>query len=238
MIERVLGGVQYQAPDECPTFREVIHRYTARCPWTILGIDLVLGAELDREMSYREWMFAPDVLYQAFAEATVQDGTPLVAETVALFIPEYPAMPGKTPFLLSPMFVLWLLGVGVIALSVRDIRRKRCTRWVDTLLFTIYGLEGVIVFFMMFCSEHPATSVNYSAVWLHPFWLFIAVAIWFKSLKKIVRYYHFANFAVLLLFVLLWHWLPQQFNPAFFPLVLILIARSWTYIMVDRMQSK
>lgn len=57
--------------------------------------------------------------------------------------------------------------------------------------------------------------------------------VWFKSLKSIVRYYHFANFAGLLLFVALWHWIPQQFNAAFFPLVLVLVIRSFAYLAVS-----
>ena len=61
----------------------------------------------------------------------------------------------------------------------------------------------------------------------------MALFIWFKSLKSIVRYYHFANFAGLLLFVALWHWIPQQFNAAFFPLVLVLVIRSFTYLAVS-----
>ncbi len=243
-VEQIVGDVHYQEPiGNSPTFREEIHRFASRCPWVIFGIDLALGAELDRPMTSRERMFAPEILHQAFAVATIQTATdsvarPLVAQSVELFVPETPAQPTETPFFLTPLFVWWLLWVVVAVWSVCDIRRKRCTRWVDTLLFTLYGVGGLVLFFLMFCSEHPATSVNYSAIWMHPFWLLVAVAIWFKSLKSIVRYYHFANFAILLLFLLLGHWIPQQFNIAFLPLVLILVVRSFTWIMVDRAQRK
>ncbi len=243
-VEQVLGGLFYQEPEGvAPSFRDEIHRCVAYCPWLMLGIDLALGAELDRPMTYREQMFLPEVLHQAFASATVQSTTdsvarPLVAQEVTLFAPDTPAQPQETSFLLTPLFVFSAIGVFIVLLSVYDIRRKRCTRWVDTLLFTLYGLAGVVIFFLMFCSEHPATSVNYSVVWAHPFWLLVAVAIWFKSLKRVVRYYHFANFATLLLFLLLWHWIPQQFNIAFLPLVMILIVRSGTYITVYRAQRK
>ncbi len=243
-VEEVLGKVCYQEPvGELPTFREEIHRCVARCPWLVFGIDLALGAELDRPMTYRERMFIPEALRQAFAVATMQcasDSTarPLVAQSVELFVPETPAQPDEIPFYLTPLVVGWLLLALVLLLSIRDIRRDRCARWVDSLLFLFYGMGGVLLFFLMFCSEHPATSVNYSAIWMHPFWLLIAVAIWFKSLKRVVRYYHFANFAVLLLFMMLWHWIPQQFNPAFIPLVGVLILRSFTYIMVDRGEWK
>lgn len=85
------------------------------------------------------------------------------------------------------------------------------------------------MFFLMFVSVHPATYPNYSAFWLHPFWLLMALFIWFKSLKSIVRYYHFANFAGLLLFVALWHWIPQQFNACIFS-VGVGIGNSFVYL--------
>ena len=111
--------------------------------------------------------------------------------------------------------------------------KRRYSRIFDTVLFSIYGLGGLVVFFLMFVSVHPATYPNYSAFWLHPFWLLIAVFIWFKSLKSVVKYYHFANFAGLLVFVALWTRIPQAFNAAFLPLVLVLVIRSFTYLWVS-----
>ena len=37
----------------------------------------------------------------------------------------------------------------------------------------------------------------------------------------------------LLIFLVLWHWIPQQFNPAFIPLVLVLMMRSLTWLWVE-----
>ena len=240
MVEMVLDNkVRYKEPGESlPTFREEIDRYAGICPWLIFGIDLALGSGLDRPMTYREQMFGPEILEKAFSEAVVQmspdsAAVPLVSRTEVLYDPEVPACPPETPFYLTPLFVAWLFFFFVAAVSVYDISRKRYSRVFDTVLFSIYGLSGLVVFFLMFVSVHPATYPNYSAFWLHPFWLLMALFIWFKSLKSIVRYYHFANFAGLLLFVALWHWIPQQFNAAFFPLVLVLVIRSFTYLAVS-----
>ena len=240
MVEATLGNrVRYHEPEgELPTFREEIDSYAERCPWLIFGIDLALGGSLDRPMTYREQMFGPEVLKEAFARAEIQlapdsAAVPLVSRTEVLYDPEVPARPGVTPFYLTPLFVAWLLAAIVAVWSLCDIRRGRCSRVLDTVLFTAYGLGGVIVFFLMFVSVHPATWPNYSAFWLHPLWLLMALFIWFKSLKNIVRYYHFANFAGLLIFLVLWHWIPQQFNPAFIPLVLVLMMRSLTWLWVE-----
>ncbi|WP_346694994.1 DUF4105 domain-containing protein [Barnesiella viscericola] len=244
MVEATLDNrVRYREPEGVlPTFREEIDRYAERCPWLIFGIDLALGSGLDRPMTYREQMFGPEVLKEAFARAEIQlspdsAAVPLVSRTEVLYDPETPALPGITPFYLTPLFFAWLLLAVVAGVSVYDIRRGRCSRVFDTVLFTLYGLGGVIIFFLVFVSVHPATSPNYSAFWLHPLWLLVALFIWFKSLKKIVRYYHFANFAGLLIFLLLWHWIPQQFNTAFIPLVLVLILRSFTALWVGRREK-
>ncbi len=247
MVEATLDNqVRYREPEGVlPTFREEIDRYAERCPWLIFGIDLALGSGLDRPMTYREQMFGPEVLKEAFARAEIQlspdspdsAAVPLVSRTEVLYDPETPALPGITPFYLTPLFFAWLLLAVVAGVSVYDIRRGRCSRVFDTVLFTLYGLGGVIIFFLVFVSVHPATSPNYSAFWLHPLWLLVALFIWFKSLKKIVRYYHFANFAGLLIFLLLWHWIPQQFNAAFIPLVLVLILRSFTALWVGRREK-
>lgn len=243
MVEAALGGrVRYHEPEgELPTFRREIDRYAERCPWLIFGIDLALGSALDRPMTYREQMFGPEVLKEAFAGAEIQlppdsASVPLVSRTEVLYDPENPALPGITPFYLTPLFVAWVLAAVVAAVSVYDMRRRRCSRVFDTVLFTAYGLGGVVVFFLMFVSVHPATWPNYSAFWLHPLWLLAALFIWFKSLKNSVRYYHFANFAGLLVFMALWPWIPQQFNAAFIPLVLVLMMRSLTYLWVAHAQ--
>ena len=152
---------------------------------------------------------------------------------MALYEPVVPAKPSETPFWLTPLFVAWLLFALVVAVSGYDMVKRRYSRIFDTVLFSIYGLGGLVVFFLMFVSVHPATYPNYSAFWLHPFWLLIAVFIWFKSLKSVVKYYHFANFAGLLVFVALWTRIPQAFNAAFLPLVLVLVIRSFTYLWVS-----
>lgn len=240
-VEDIFGGaVTYDEPaGPLPTFRQQIYRCAGVSPWLVFGIDLALGAPLDRPMTYREQMFVPEILKEAFAGATVQLATdslplPLVSRTEVLYAPAFPARPAETPFLLTPLFLAWLLLAAVAGVSLWDIRRKKVSRVFDTVLFSLYGISGCIIFFLMFVSVHPATYPNYSAFWLHPFWLLAALFIWFKSLKTVVRYYHFVNFAGLTLFVLLWPWIPQQFNVAFFPLVLVPILRSATFLVVDK----
>ncbi len=104
-------------------------------------------------------------------------------------------------------------------------------RWLDTVWFTLTGLTGCLVFFLIFISEHEATSPNWLGFWLNPFCLFPAITIWIKSAKKWVYSYHFLNFALVLILLVAWQALPQTANAAFFPLMLCTLARSAGFIV-------
>lgn len=242
IAENLSGKIQYTEPHDTLTFREMIHSCTRNYPWLTFGIDLALGAPLDRPVTYEEQMFLPYVLMDAFEKAQVIEsdtirrlsGDPellLDADPVLMKAGEEPS--GITPLAATSLFLLLIIIISAIEISA-----CRHYRIVDAILFLIYGLVGCLLFFLMFVSAHPATYPNYSGFWANPFLLILPVIIWVKSMKKIVYYYHFVNFAVLLCLLLAWHWLPQQMNIAFLPLVLVLVVRSVTYIWIDRRKVK
>ena len=243
IIENVLGDrLHYSAMHDTLTFRQEMRRYNANYAWQQFGIDLVLGSGIDYTLSYREQMFVPMVLMQAFAEAQVErDGRlePLVSATHVLndgsdmgdILPPTPAWQ-------SPMAVAMSVLVVVLILSWLDVQRRKVSRWADSLLFGMAGVAGLLVFFLIFVSTHEATSPNYNGFWLNPFALLPAVAIWIKKAKKVLYFYHFANFAVVFVLLACWPLLPQTANAAAFPLMLSLMARSASYILVYREQCK
>ena len=143
-----------------------------------------------------------------------------------------------TPWYLHPMTLAVALLLAMAALSVRDVRRRKSTRWVDSLLFGIAFLGGAVVAFLVFISTHEATSPNYNLLWLHPLHIVPAVLVWIKSAKKVVVCYHFVNFAVIFITMALWAVLPQCANAAFFPLMGALAVRSLSYLMVTRNTAK
>ncbi|MCH5328615.1 MAG: DUF4105 domain-containing protein [Coprobacter sp.] len=239
MIERSVGGrIGYMVPEEKPvTFREMIHRCTAGHDWLTFGIDLALGAPLDTTISFRDEMFLPAVLMEAFGRATVVTGAGSVTDSGRLLVtdtyvyePLAPRPESASGPLTGPLACgLYLLAV-VAALSVWEWRKNTRLRWLDTVLFALYGITGCVLFFLVFVSEHPATSPNWSLVWANPLQLLIAVSVWVKYLKRVVNYYHFVNFAILLLFLLSWAFLPQRLNTAFIPYILVLMVRSFAAI--------
>ena len=242
IVERCIRGkIDYIAPEGHTTFREMIHKCTFNFPWLTFGIDLALGAPLDKPVSYREEMFLPSVLMEAFGNAQVistpQDSIrPLVTKSYIVVPDSHKGMDNSVSYnpYTTPMACGIYFLVAILILSTLEIWKKQHFKWLDCIIFSFYGIVGCVICFLVFISEHPATSPNYSIIWANPLQLLIGVFVWVKYLKKVVSYYHFVNFAVLLLFLIVWHWLPQLLNIAFIPYIIVLIVRSLTYIGVDK----
>ncbi|MCM1406838.1 MAG: hypothetical protein NC210_10480, partial [[Clostridium] fimetarium] len=120
------------------------------------------------------------------------------------------------------------------ALSWRDVRRGRVSRWFDSALFGLFGLTGCVLAFLIFVSSHEATSPNYLFLWLNPLCLIAAVGAWIKCCQRAVYCYHFCNFAAVLLLLAGHHFFGQVFNAAFPWLILADLTRSATYIYINR----
>jgi len=143
----------------------------------------------------------------------------------------------KEASLFSPLFVAFLLLLLTLFVSVVQMIRLNTTKfflYYDTFLFGIAGLGGLILFFMMFFSAHPAMRPNWNFVWLNLFALIAAFLFWVKSAKNVVYFYHFINFVVLTLFLLLWWLIPQKLPVATIPFSMSLWLRSGTNLLLWR----
>lgn len=217
------------------TFRTEMRRYHTNYPWYQFGIDLALGSGLDRPVSERERNFAPVELQNSLAEARKADGTPLVESTEILIEgPEEGTAEGPTPALLTPMAVAICILLVAILLSIIDIRRRKPSRWFDSLLFGVYGVLGLLLTFLIFFSSHYATSPNWLYLWLNPLCLFAAAGVWIKSWRRAVYCYQICNFAAVAALCAVACMGVQSLNAAFLPLIAADLLRSATYIYIYR----
>lgn len=230
----VLPPAACEANSSTPTtFRSIMRENHRNYPWYQFGIDLALGSGIDYPLTPREEAFAPVTLSSQLGGAQC-GGRPLVRESrVAVDLPADYAIANPTPWYLTPTAIGCLLLAITAAVCVRDIRRKRISRWLHSVYFTVAGLDGLVMTFLIFVSVHEATSPNWLYAWLNPLCLIPAIFIWLKKCNKLVYSYHFVNFAVLFVGLLLWPWIPQSGNWAFVPLVLTDLALSATYIYVN-----
>lgn len=221
------------------TFRQEMRHFHKNYPWYQFGIDLALGSGIDYKLSTREKGFAPEALQQMLSIATITDSTgntiPLVKQTKILNAgAPNGAQLRATPWIQSPMCASLIIFCIVLSFTILDIKRCHTTRWLDSLLFLIFAFMGCVITFLVFKSTHEATSPNWLIVWLNPIAFIPAIGIWLKKCKFMVLCYHFANFVALFLLIIIWNWIEQVANVAFWPLILCSLMRSASYIYTNK----
>lgn len=233
LIEEAFGDTLAFKPQQgkTTTFRKMMRDYHRNYPWYQFGIDLALGSGIDRPISIREECFAPVRLMELMAEATIS-GRKAVSSTG---MPVYnPAPPEKnTPWYLTPATVAWaVLIIGAMTIIASRIRH-RMPRILETTYYTAAGIAGLILTFLIFVSEHEATSPNWLYLWLNPLCFIGSVLIWLKNCKAAVIWWQFINFAAIMALCVIAAAGVQSLNPAFVPLMALDLLLS-----INRLTSR
>ena len=240
MIEKALGdtvtlGDKALEGRDGSTFRNVMRRFHRNYPWYQFGIDTALGSGIDRPITQRETGFAPVVLADMIAGATTPEGEQLVlSDSYLLGVPSAPAASaGPTPWILTPMCLACVILLLALLVSVRQIQgHPKAARWFDTLYFSVCGLEGLLLTFLIFVSVHEATSPNWLYLWLNPLCFIGATAPWLKQSKGLEKCYQSVNFACLIALTVIFLDGMQSPNPAFWPLMAASAVRSLAGIFI------
>jgi hypothetical protein len=214
-------------PKSAPTFRNLIHEYLDRGhqPWSKLGIDLLLGAKLDRRVSNEEAQFLPEKLMKAMDGAQAA-GRLVVAPATTLF--NAPPQTGSAT--LSPLLVFSALTVLLLVLSFVPARAaQRVVRVFDFVLFFLAGMVGILLLVMWFGTDHTVCANNWNLLWALP--THIVVAPFLYRDRRWVQWYLLVTIVIQSLLLLGWIFLPQQLNIGFLPLVLLLLLRAWLIIL-------
>lgn len=222
-------------PRETPTFRNLIHSYlnAGHEYWSKLGIDILLGAKLDRKVSNHEAMFLPDYLLKGFDNATVNNHPLVTPPKTILKMPS----PLKESSFFTPGIVFSLLLVIIIAISFIKSNRARTTLGVfDFIFFFILGVAGILLLFMWFGTDHKVCQNNYNLFWAVP--TNIVMAFFVHSNKAWVKKYFSIVFWLTVVLALTWFFLPQQMNNALIPIVLLIIYRSWNLSKIKQYAGK
>lgn len=219
------------------TFRREMRAFHRDYPWYQFGIDLALGSGLDRELRANEEMFVPTVMSDRYAQATLSDGRRLVSDTRQLMPDSGHATLPATPWYLTPNFWSAICFILMAAFSVFMAWKRRILRWLYCLWFAIIGLGGCIIAFLVFASDHEASSPNMLLLWLNPLQLIMAVCVWWPRAHWPVNIMAWYNIVVLGILLIIWPFQLQSANPAFFPLMGATLALSIVYAILDYKQS-
>ena len=209
------------------TIRELTDRYSSEMfPWGKLGIDLCLGLPMDKQLSNMEYTYIPDYVYKAFDLAEVRDNGQWKEAVIArsdIFIADHTDISG--PFL-TPKVIFWSLFVLILLISVYAYQKGRSLRFMDFLIFLVYGFLGIFLLLLWLATDHNAAAWNLNLLWAWPTHFFVAFFLLKRSRPRWVNWYLAitAGFGVLL--VLLWLVLPQALNVSLIPVTLIIVVRS------------
>ncbi len=154
------------------TFRELIHQYLDTNSWSSLGIDLALGAVIDRKAGVLEHMFLPDYVFRQL-EHSFLGKKPLVTRERSILESNGNQHGGY--FTSSPAFWLLLALMFTVAISYIDFKNGSRSRALDSLLFFATGAVGLFMVFLWFFTDHTATAWNFNLLWACPFNLALAV---------------------------------------------------------------
>lgn len=215
----------------CDTYREIMQHYNRNYPWYQFGIDLALGSGIDYPLSTREKMFVPMVMMNAVGDASVSDGRQLVKSLRILTEGNGDMTLPATPVLLSPIVTTWALFIITMLICLYAWRKKTHPTWLSAVWFGICGLAGCLIAFLVFVSEHEATSPNVLIWVLNPVCLIVPALIWIKRAKTILVIYMALNTSFIIGFLIGLIFGRQHINPAFIPVILTSALLSCHYFI-------
>jgi hypothetical protein len=208
------------------TFRNLIDEFVLPLPWADFGIDLALGAVIDRPATELEKQFLPTYMEQAFANATILENgvsRPLVKQSRVLL--EY-SQENAQQSLLNPSMVFWLLTLVFAALTFYGFKKGKLMKGLDVALFGSVGILGLVVTFLWFFTDHSATAWNWNILWAFPGHLVLVWGLVARPNATWISSYLLFAMGATVMTLLLWMFGLQSFSPALIPILLLLLLRA------------
>jgi len=229
VLERITGSPITERGAGNETFRQMLNPYLTRIPWIGFGISLILGAKVDRLASPREACFLPADLERAVQTSKNGDQS-LTAGKRELFPPE--TLPNSL-FFLAPIWIFY--SGGILWFLFWLLRRKGHSIWPTALALTMFGLTGTFLLVVSLWTRLWVLHENCNLLWLIPFHLPAGILLFFaESRPFLLLWYLRLAFVAACAFVCFSFLLPQRFNPAIFPLLLIIAWRCALEVVPGR----
>ncbi|MBL0144830.1 MAG: DUF4105 domain-containing protein [Chitinophagaceae bacterium] len=203
------------------TFRNAIHIYlnNNKQYWSKLGIDILLGSPMDKEMTTEQQEFLPDNLMNSLDSSKQR----MIVSTQNLYTINNN---NNTKAFFTPFVIFSLLLFAVIGLGfVKNNFVQTSLNGFYGLFYFVLGTLGIVLIFMWSCTDHAMCKNNYNLLWAIP--IHIIAAFFINSKKTWVKKYLTLNIILQALLLVSWFFLPQQMNNALLPIVLLSIYISY-----------
>ena len=204
--------------EDIVSYRELIHGKINENSWAALGIDLCLGAIIDKKIKTRETFFLPENLmnYLDLYEGDIIKRNIIYRPESAISYRE------NIP---SPLLINLILSLIIVAVTISNFKRNKWNKSLDTLIFLISGSIGVLIIYLWFFSNHFAGAQNFNFLWAFPFNFALIFAI-YKS--KIPNWsIGFIKLLIIMIILLFLHWSTgvQKYNLTLLPIFVALLIR-------------
>ncbi|MFT4602750.1 MAG: hypothetical protein ACI857_002937 [Arenicella sp.] len=156
------------------SYRDLLNRYMGPVPWARFGINLILGTNVEEEMSWEDGLFLPDHV------KTAVDASPgLVSETLILNEFEPVESSSFMNFITSPISIFSL--IAIISFFCRP-------KWLKILLFFFIAVIGCFITFNTLTTYHVELQNNLNVLWANPLYILLVFAMLFKKGEKYLIY--------------------------------------------------
>jgi hypothetical protein len=214
------------------SYRKLVYQHIVPNSWGALGIDVCLGAVIDKNITDNDELFLPynlKLYFDKLGNSNIKNGD--FVETSILF-GEYIGYK-ETSF--SPLYVLLVISLIIIGVTFLDYLRITRSVFLDIIILLVTGLVGLLLVYLWFFSNHIASAWNYNLLWAIPFNLILLFQLLKKKPNRWIISYLKINVLMLLLMSL--HWIVgiQVFNISLISLILALLIR---YLYLIKYLSK
>ena len=215
------------------SYRELIHSKINENSWGALGIDLCLGAIMDRKISINETLFLPEKLMQ-YLDSLIEKDSKSITKNI-IFSPQSSLLYNEN--LPNPLLINSLLSVLLILITFLNFKKSIWKKWIDILIYFSSGTLGVLVIYLWFFSNHFASAQNFNFLWAFPFNLIMVYALLRKNPPNWAV--NFIKLNIILLALLFIHWATgvQKYNITLLPIFITLLVR-YSYLIIHINKTK
>lgn len=240
LFETELSGFEIAQELNPPkrTYRNLLDEYLQGLDWTDFGIDIIIGSVADEEADYRAQTFLPDYLHDWADRVNYQskDGLkPLVSsehKVLALDLKQHRSYL-MTPFVLFS--ILAFIELLLFLFKSRSNNKSTFIKWYDVIGYFSISVCSLVVLFMWFLTDHQACGANYNVMWANPLFLLVLVGqFWEKVRDKAL----FISTVFLVITMLFWVLIPQQYHTAFIPIIVLFVFKNLRQMRLNHSQKR
>ena len=204
--------------EDIVSYRELIHGKINENSWAALGIDLCLGAIIDKKIKTRETFFLPENLmnYLDLYEGDIIKRNIIYRPESAISYRE------NIP---SPLLINLILSLIIVAITIFNFKSNKWNKSLDSLIFLISGSIGILIIYLWFFSNHFAGAQNFNFLWAFPLNFALIFAIYKNKIPNwSIGYIKLLIILIILLFL---HWTTgvQKYNLTLLPIFVALLIR-------------